>query len=128
VRPYIRATCNPDADSWVADFLAWWIDPESGLPIRSAPAFCATNIRAAEKLVWADKPEELMRDLPRPEDLPPSIEPAETDKRHLHPGESVRQPRSAAGQPRIFHLAGRHIAATVRDGPPARITGLNQAS
>src|SRR6516164_8955737 len=23
-RPYIRATCNPDADSWVADFLAWW--------------------------------------------------------------------------------------------------------
>ena len=21
VRPYIRATCNPDADSWVADFL-----------------------------------------------------------------------------------------------------------
>jgi hypothetical protein len=22
VRPYIRATCNPDADSWVADFLA----------------------------------------------------------------------------------------------------------
>ena len=32
VRPYIRATCNPDADSWVADFLAWWIDPESGLP------------------------------------------------------------------------------------------------
>ena len=33
VRPYIRATCNPDADSWVADFLAWWIDPESGLPI-----------------------------------------------------------------------------------------------
>ena len=34
VRPYIRATCNPDADSWVADFLSWWIDPESGHPIR----------------------------------------------------------------------------------------------
>src|SRR5215472_10419042 len=33
VRPYIRATCNPDADSWVADFLAWWIDPETGFPI-----------------------------------------------------------------------------------------------
>ena len=29
VRPYIRATCNPDADSWVADFLAWWINPET---------------------------------------------------------------------------------------------------
>src|SRR5216684_3798947 len=33
VRPYIRATCNPDADSWVADFLAWWIEPETGFPI-----------------------------------------------------------------------------------------------
>ena len=26
VKPYMRATCNPDPDSWVADFLAWWID------------------------------------------------------------------------------------------------------
>ncbi|HET7100695.1 MAG TPA: terminase family protein, partial [Terriglobia bacterium] len=28
VKPYMRATCNPDADSWVADLLAWWIDQE----------------------------------------------------------------------------------------------------
>jgi hypothetical protein len=33
VRPYIRATCNPDANSWVADWVAWWIDPETGLPV-----------------------------------------------------------------------------------------------
>ena len=33
VKPYIRATCNPDADSWVAEFLAWWIDHETGYPI-----------------------------------------------------------------------------------------------
>src|SRR4029077_9839556 len=33
IKPYIRATCNPDADSWVAEFLAWWIDPETGFPI-----------------------------------------------------------------------------------------------
>ena len=25
VKPYIRATCNPDPDSWVADLIAWWI-------------------------------------------------------------------------------------------------------
>ena len=25
VPPYIRATCNPDADSWVAELVAWWI-------------------------------------------------------------------------------------------------------
>jgi len=33
VRPYIRATCNPDADSWVVEFISWWIDQDTGLPI-----------------------------------------------------------------------------------------------
>ena len=34
----------------------------------------AYYIRAAERLVWADEPEELMQDLPRPEDLPPGFD------------------------------------------------------
>ena len=29
VNPYVRATCNPDPDSWVADFISWWIDQET---------------------------------------------------------------------------------------------------
>ncbi len=33
LRPYMRATCNPDAESWVADFISWWIDQETGYPI-----------------------------------------------------------------------------------------------
>lgn len=33
IRPYVRATCNPDADSWVADFISWWIDQDTGYPI-----------------------------------------------------------------------------------------------
>lgn len=33
VKPYIRATCNPDPYSRVSDFISWWIDQESGLPI-----------------------------------------------------------------------------------------------
>jgi predicted phage terminase large subunit-like protein len=74
VKPYIRATCNPDADSWVADFLAWWIDRETGLPIPERAGVVRYFIRVAEKLVWADKPEELMQDLPPPGDLPPGIE------------------------------------------------------
>lgn len=32
VRPYVRATCNPDPDSWVAEFISWWIG-EDGFPI-----------------------------------------------------------------------------------------------
>jgi hypothetical protein len=75
VRPYIRATCNPDADSWVADFLAWWIDPESGLAIPERAGVLRYYVRVAEKTIWADRPEELVQYLPQPEDLPPSLEP-----------------------------------------------------
>lgn len=34
IKPYVRATCNPDSDSWVADFISWWIDQDTGYPIR----------------------------------------------------------------------------------------------
>ena len=74
VRPYIRATCNPDADSWVADFLAWWIDPETGLPISERAGVVRYYIRVADKIEWADRPEDLMQYLPRPEDLPAGFE------------------------------------------------------
>ena len=74
VRPYIRATCNPDADSWVADFLAWWIDPETGFPIPERAGVLRYYVRIAEKIAWADQPEELMQYLPQPGDLPPGVE------------------------------------------------------
>jgi len=74
VRPYIRATCNPDADSWVADFLGWWIDPESGQPIPERAGVLRYYIRVAGQIEWADRPEELLQHLPRPEELPPGFE------------------------------------------------------
>jgi predicted phage terminase large subunit-like protein len=75
VRPYIRATCNPDADSWVADFLAWWIDQETGLPIAERAGVLRYFIRVAEKTVWPDRPEELMHHMTRRQDLPPGADP-----------------------------------------------------
>jgi predicted phage terminase large subunit-like protein len=75
VRPYIRATCNPDADSWVADFLSWWIDPESGHPIPERAGVLRYFVRIAEKIVWANRPEELMKDLLQGRELPPGIDP-----------------------------------------------------
>lgn len=36
VKPYVRATCNPDPDSFVADLIAWWIGPDGyAIPERS---------------------------------------------------------------------------------------------
>lgn len=53
VRPYVRATTNPDADSWVAKLLAWWIDPESGFPILDRAALLRGERQAASELVRA---------------------------------------------------------------------------
>lgn len=64
VRPYIRATCNPDADSWLADFLAWWIDPETGYPIAERAGKVRWFVRVEGVIIWGDSPEELLREHP----------------------------------------------------------------
>ena len=74
VRPYIRATCNPDADSWVADFLAWWIDPATGFPIPERAGVLRYFVRVGDKIEWADRPEDLMQHLPGIGALPPGFD------------------------------------------------------
>lgn len=59
VRPYIRATCNPDADSWVARFIAWWIDQETGLAIPERAGVLRWFVRVGDTIIWGDTPEEL---------------------------------------------------------------------
>lgn len=59
VRPYIRATCNPDADSWVADLISWWIDPETGLAIPERSGVLRWFVRVGDNLIWGDSPEAL---------------------------------------------------------------------
>lgn len=60
VPAYMRATCNPDADSWVRQFIAWWIDPDTGLPIPERSGVLRWFIRVNDELVWADTREELV--------------------------------------------------------------------
>lgn len=59
VKPYVRATCNPDADSWVAKFIDWWIDPDTGYPIKERSGAIRWMIRRNEVLHWADTKAEL---------------------------------------------------------------------
>lgn len=58
VRPYVRATCNPDADSWVARFIKWWID-DDGFPIPERAGKLRYFVRLGDAIMWADKPEDL---------------------------------------------------------------------
>ena len=58
VKPYVRATCNPDAESWVAKFIAWWIDPETGYPIKKRSGVKRYFTRVDDTVIWGDTAEE----------------------------------------------------------------------
>lgn len=59
VRPYVRASCNPDADSWVANFIAWWINQKTGYAIPERSGVIRYMVRVGDRIVWADDPSEL---------------------------------------------------------------------
>jgi Terminase large subunit, T4likevirus-type, N-terminal len=59
VKPYVRCTCNPDADSWVAQLVEWYINPDTGYAIPERSGVLRWFIRLGEKIIWADSPEEL---------------------------------------------------------------------
>ncbi len=59
IRPYVRATTNPDCDSWVAELISWWINPDTGYAIKERSGVLRWFVRIGENLVWADSPEEL---------------------------------------------------------------------
>lgn len=60
VKPYVRATCNPDADSWVAQLLEWWIDPDTGFPIPERSGVIRWFIRINDVLLWGASKQELI--------------------------------------------------------------------
>ena len=59
VKPRIRATCNPDPDSWVREFIDWWIDKETGLPIPERAGVLRYFIRINDEMIWANSKEEI---------------------------------------------------------------------
>lgn len=59
VKPYIRASCNPDSDSWVARFITWWIDEETGYPIKERSGKVRYMARQDNEIVWGDTREEM---------------------------------------------------------------------
>ena len=60
VRPYMRATTNPDADSWVADFIAWWIDQDTGLAIPERSGIVRFFTTISDEVIWGSSRLELL--------------------------------------------------------------------
>lgn len=59
VKPYVRATCNPDSDSWVADFVSWWINQDTGYPIKERSGVVRYMCVINDVIYWGDTPDEL---------------------------------------------------------------------
>ena len=60
IKPAVRATCNPDADSWVASFISWWINPKDGYAIEERSGIVRYFIRQGDTVYWADDKQELI--------------------------------------------------------------------
>lgn len=138
VKPYIRATCNPDADSWVAQFIAWWIDQDTGLAIPERSGVLRWFVRVGDAIIWADSPEELadhkdMNGVPLPPKSVTFVPAKLTDNQKLmaaDPGymanllslPTVERERLLGGNWKIRPAAGlyfqRHWCETVDAIPP----------
>jgi predicted phage terminase large subunit-like protein len=60
IKPYMRMTTNPDADSWIADFINWWID-DNGFPIPERSGVIRYFTVINDEFVWGDSREELAK-------------------------------------------------------------------
>lgn len=63
IRPYIRASCNADAGSWVAELIKWWWDEETGYPIQERSGIKRYFVRGGDdQLIWFDTRKQAMRE------------------------------------------------------------------
>lgn len=69
VKGYMRATTNPDAESWVAELIDWWIDPATGYAIESRSGQIRYFLRMDDTIMWGDSYDELFQKYKR-HDLP----------------------------------------------------------
>jgi len=60
VKPYVRATCNPDPDSWVAKFIEWWIDQDTGFAIPERSGVLRYFIKDSDAYVWGGSKGEVL--------------------------------------------------------------------
>jgi len=58
VKPYVRATCNPDPDSWVAELISWWIG-EDGFPIPEREGVLQYFVVDGDNYIFGDTYEDV---------------------------------------------------------------------
>ena len=64
ITPYVRATCNPNPDSFVVELISWWLDDRSGYPIHSRSGMLRWFVKVNDQYIWGNTPEELLQKYP----------------------------------------------------------------
>lgn len=71
VKPYIRATTNPQTSGWVKRLISWWIYPDDhenfnlrGMPILERASVIRYLVRHNEQSYWSDSPETAILEMP----------------------------------------------------------------
>ena len=59
VKPRVRATCNPDPDSWLYELIQWWIG-DDGYPIEERQGVIRYFAKDGETLIWGNTIEECL--------------------------------------------------------------------
>ncbi|GAB3517986.1 terminase large subunit domain-containing protein [Emticicia fontis] len=58
IRPYVRATCNPDPESWVFKLIEWWIG-EDGFPIAERNGKVRYFTKKGNTYIWGSSIDEV---------------------------------------------------------------------
>lgn len=64
LKPYVRASCNPKPNSWVARLLDWYIDQDTGFPIEERDGKLRYFLRWKDRMYWGNSKEEVIASCP----------------------------------------------------------------
>jgi phage terminase large subunit-like protein len=133
VRAHLRATCNPDPDSFVRALIDWWIDPD-GFPIRERSGLLRWFVRDPRgELHWFDTREAAVADFPKSKPLSLTFIPATlsdnpkgdpTYRERLEALPLVERARLLGGNWNIRKTAGtvlRREWFQIVDSPPGQV-------
>ncbi len=83
IRPYVRATCNPDPDSFVRRLIGWWIG-DNGFPIWERSGVIRWFVRAEDgELDWGDSRAEMLERHPGKHPMSLTFIPARIDDNQI---------------------------------------------
>ncbi|WP_185956490.1 terminase large subunit domain-containing protein [Changchengzhania lutea] len=60
VKPRVRATCNPDPDSWLYEIIKWWIG-DDGFPIPERQGVIRYFAKDGDTMIWASTVDECIK-------------------------------------------------------------------